>query len=62
VYRGIDLRWQSREKHLEYEFRLAPGADPKTIRIRFSGGHGVRMISGFPHYKRRGAVIAASGV
>jgi uncharacterized membrane protein YwzB len=43
VYPGIDLRWRSREEHIEYEFRLAPGVDPKTIRIRFSGGHGVRM-------------------
>ena len=55
VYRGIDLRWRSREEHLEYEFRLAPGADPKTIQIRFSGGHGVRM-------DKNGDLVVATGL
>jgi uncharacterized protein with FMN-binding domain len=54
VYPGIDLRWRSREENLEYEFRLAPGANPKTIRMRFSGGLGVRI-------DKDGDLIVATG-
>jgi uncharacterized protein (TIGR03437 family) len=35
VYPGIDVAYYSREGGLEYDFVLAPGADPRQIRIRF---------------------------
>ena len=38
VYPGIDLVYYgSSQSQLEYDFRLAPGADPDTIRLSFSG-------------------------
>ena len=38
VYPGIDLVYYgSSQSQLEYDFRLAPGADPNTIRLSFSG-------------------------
>ena len=38
VYPGIDLIYHGSEQgQLEYDFRLAPGADPNAIRLSFSG-------------------------
>lgn len=37
VYRGIDLVYYANQSDLEYDFVLAPGADPKAIRMRFDG-------------------------
>ena len=38
VYPGIDLIYHGSEQvRLEYDFRLAPGADPKAIRLSFKG-------------------------
>ena len=38
VYPGIDLIYHgSAQANLEYDFRLAPGADPNAIRLGFSG-------------------------
>src|SRR5208283_2543515 len=38
VYPGIDLIYHgSAQAQLEYDFRLAPGADPNAIRLGFSG-------------------------
>jgi hypothetical protein len=38
VYPGIDLVYYGRERQLEYDFIVAPGADPKAIALTFSGG------------------------
>ena len=39
VYPGIDLIYHGVERgQLEYDFRLAPGADPKLVRLSFKGG------------------------
>ena len=35
VYPGIDLLYYGHERALEYDFRVAPGADPATIAFRF---------------------------
>jgi hypothetical protein len=35
IYPGIDLVFYGHEGELEYDFVLAPGADPRTIRLRF---------------------------
>jgi len=37
VYPGIDLIYYGNQRRLEYDFVVSPGADPKTIRLAFSG-------------------------
>ena len=37
VYPGIDLVYHGSQYRLEYDFMVAPGADPKVIRIAFQG-------------------------
>ncbi|WP_164928934.1 SBBP repeat-containing protein [Gloeobacter violaceus] len=41
VYRGIDLVYHSDNGRLEYDFVVAPGANPGRIRLRFGGGQKV---------------------
>ena len=42
VYRGIDVVYYGGPR-LEYDFVLAPGADPRHIRIRYQGAHRLRL-------------------
>jgi len=37
IYDGIDLVYHSRENQVEFDFFVAPGADPKKIRLDFTG-------------------------
>jgi len=37
VYRGIDLTYYGNQRQLEYDFNVAPGANPDAIRLRFDG-------------------------
>ena len=37
VYPGIDLIYYGNQGRLEYDFVVAPGADPSRIRLRFRG-------------------------
>jgi uncharacterized protein (TIGR03437 family) len=37
VYRGIDVRWHAQAGEIEQDFELAPGADPRRIRIAITG-------------------------
>ena len=37
VYRGIDLVYYGNQQQLEYDYVVAPGADPAAIRVRFAG-------------------------
>jgi hypothetical protein len=37
MYRGIDMVYYGNQRQLEYDFVVAPGADPKQIRIAFQG-------------------------
>lgn len=37
IYPGISLLHYGNQEHLEYDFEVAPGADPSAIAIRFSG-------------------------
>ncbi|WP_447975112.1 DUF7948 domain-containing protein [Nitrospira sp. Kam-Ns4a] len=37
LYRGIDLVYDGTQGHLEYDFIVAPGADPSDIRLKFTG-------------------------
>ncbi len=46
VYPGIDVVYYGRGEGLEYDFELAPGADPSPIRMRFSGADRVSLNAG----------------
>ncbi len=37
VYSGVDLVYYGNQGQLEFDFVVAPGADPKPIRLRFAG-------------------------
>jgi hypothetical protein len=37
VYKGVDLVFHSDESALEYDFVVAPGADPRQIQLQFEG-------------------------
>ncbi len=37
VYRGVDLVYYGNQGQLEYDFRVAPGADPSQIALSFQG-------------------------
>jgi len=38
VYPGVDLVYYGNQQHLEYDFILAPGADPSAIQLALNGG------------------------
>ena len=40
---GIDVLWHGDGSRLEYDFRLAPGADPDRIALRLRGADSVRV-------------------
>ena len=46
VYPGIDLAYYGTSGRLEYDFTVAPGADPNRIRLAFPGAQGVRIGAG----------------
>jgi len=37
IYPGIDLIYYGNQRQLEYDFVVAPGADPKVIQLAFDG-------------------------
>ena len=43
VYPGVDLVYYGNQRHLEYDFVVAPHADPKQIKLHFAGAEGVRV-------------------
>jgi uncharacterized protein (TIGR03437 family) len=43
VYRGVDLVFYGNQEQLEYDFIIAPGVDPRVIRLRFDGAKSVRI-------------------
>ncbi len=43
VYPGVDLIYYGANNRLEYDFVLAPGADPSAIRMRFQGAGRLRV-------------------
>ena len=45
VYRGVDLVYYGNQGELEYDFRVAPGADPNQIVLDFQGAS-ARIVSG----------------
>jgi uncharacterized protein (TIGR03437 family) len=45
VQPGIDLVYYGNQRQLEYDFVVAPGADPGAIRLRIEGADGLRVDS-----------------
>jgi hypothetical protein len=43
VYPGIDLTYYGNQRRLEFDFNLAPEADPRSIRLRFDGAQKLRL-------------------
>ncbi len=43
VYPGIDLKYYGNQRQLEYDFIVAPHADPSKIRMRFGGARTMRL-------------------
>lgn len=43
VYPGIDLIYYGNQQRLEYDFNVAPGADPAAIRLSFDGADEIKV-------------------
>jgi hypothetical protein len=43
VYPGVDLVYYGNQRNLEYDFLVAPHADPKRIQLHFAGAQSVRV-------------------
>jgi len=43
VYPGVDLVYYGNQSELEYDFVVAPHADPKPIRLRFAGAKKLKL-------------------
>ncbi len=43
VYPGVDAVFYGNQRKLEYDFIVAPGADPQVIRLDFAGAKSVRL-------------------
>src|SRR5215213_4378974 len=43
VYPGVDLVYYGKQEKLEYDFIVAPGTDPSTIKQVFEGTEGVKI-------------------
>jgi len=46
VYPGINLVFYGRQGQLEYDFQIAPGADPSRAQLEFDGAQKVELSSG----------------
>ncbi len=59
VYAGIDLRFKGTSARLEYDFEVAPSANPGAIRVRFQGADSLRLdpIGNLIIYSRLGTVV-----
>ena len=43
IYPGIGIAYYGNQRRLEYDFEVAPGADPSRIRLRFDGARAMRL-------------------
>ena len=43
AYRGIDVQYHGRRNGLEYDFLVAPGADPRRIALAFDGARSLKI-------------------
>jgi Beta-propeller repeat len=61
VYPGIDLSYRGRQGSLEYDFLVAPAADPSKIGLRFSGQRRLGLDHGDLVLALPGAGVRQSG-
>ncbi len=54
VYPGIDLVYYGNQARLEYDFVVAPGADPAAVKLQFEGARRLRL-------NARGDLVISSG-
>jgi hypothetical protein len=45
IYPGVDLVFYGNQRQLEYDFVVAPGADPKAIQLKIAGARKMRINS-----------------
>jgi Beta-propeller repeat/Protein of unknown function (DUF1573) len=45
IYPGVDLVFHGNNHHMEYDFRVAAGADPSGVRFKIGGEHGFLLTS-----------------
>ena len=43
VYEGVDLVYYGNQRQLEYDFRVAPGADPRVVSLSFEGADSIEL-------------------
>jgi hypothetical protein len=43
VYPGVDLTYYGNQGRLEYDFVVAPGADPRIVRLHFAGAQKLKL-------------------
>jgi hypothetical protein len=43
VYEGVELVYYGNQRQLEYDFRVAPGADARAVSLEFDGADGVEL-------------------
>jgi hypothetical protein len=43
VYAGVDMIYYGNHSQLEYDFVVAPNADPKAIRLDFAGADEIKL-------------------
>lgn len=43
VYPGVDVVFYGNQQQLEYDFLIAPGTDPRQIKLRFAGMRAMRL-------------------
>src|ERR1044072_4266853 len=43
VYDGIDLLYYGNQRQLEYDFQVAPGRDPRAIKLEFEGADRIKV-------------------
>jgi hypothetical protein len=43
IYPGVDLVYYGNQRQLEYDFVVAPGADPKQIKLHFAGAEKLKL-------------------
>jgi hypothetical protein len=46
IYPGVDLVYYGNQGRLEYDFQVAPGADPKNIQLDFEGVRQLKLEAG----------------
>jgi hypothetical protein len=45
IYPGVDVEFYGNQRRLEYDFTVAPGANPKAITLKIDGAHNIAIDS-----------------